>query len=60
MSIKCIYGGAYSFNGKLGGISQCSVEIGKTVVCFEGGLIREHVFGHSRFCTACCIRVVIQ
>ena len=32
--IKCIYGGAYYFNGELGGISYCNVYIGETVVCF--------------------------
>ena len=42
--IKCIDGGAYSFNGGPSGISQCSVTIGETVVRIEGGLIRVHVF----------------
>ena len=42
--IKCIYGGDYYFNEEPSGISYFSVDIGETVVCIEGGIIRENLF----------------
>ena len=40
VSIKCIDGDAYSFNGETSSIFKCILEIGETLVCLEGGLIR--------------------
>ena len=58
--IKCIYGGDYYFNEEPSGISYFSVDIGETVVCIEGGIIRENLFWCSWVCTAGCICVVIE